>query len=104
MEEVHITILYRTRRQDTFADDIIAFYRDSDKVFGKEEIPRDELMDAYRKIKEAAEDFDSDEIDRVIESLSAYSIPEDESERFEKIRESAEAMDWDALEEALADI
>ena len=46
-------------------------------------------------IKEAVSAFDYDTADAIIEMLKAYSIPEDERERFTLICDSVRALDRD---------
>ncbi|MBR1657395.1 MAG: response regulator [Synergistaceae bacterium] len=76
------------------------FAKDDDK----EEITSERLHEAYEAIKEFTEMFDSDSIDGIMDMLRGYKIPENESERFNKIAMCADAADWSGLEEALKDI
>ena len=77
-----------------------------EKVFGKNdepdmslpEISVEDLREMYSLIKGFAEDFDLDNIDRLIEETKNYRIPEAERERFEKIKECVTNADWGTLE------
>ncbi|MBQ9419666.1 MAG: response regulator, partial [Synergistaceae bacterium] len=64
------------------------------KVFGAEEedtskpeIPVADLHEMYSLIKGFAADFDLDNIDRMMEEVKNFRIPEAERDRFEKIKE-----------------
>ncbi|MBQ9574599.1 MAG: response regulator, partial [Synergistaceae bacterium] len=94
-----------------FTPDLLANYRNCrDKLAvryakdeDREEISVERLHEAYGAIKEFAEMFDSDSIDGIMEMLRNYKIPDNESERFNKIAMCADAADWGGLEEALKD-
>ncbi len=66
-----------------------------------EMITPEKLHEAYEALKEFASMFDSDSIDGIIAMLRDYRIPENESERFNKIAQCADGADWSGLEEAL---
>ena len=53
------------------------------------------LAEGYMAIKETVSAFDYDTADAIIEMLKAYSIPEDERERFTLICDSVRALDRD---------
>lgn len=76
------------------------YHEDEDKP----EISAEGLHEAYEAIREFTAMFDSDSIDGVMDMLRGYKIPENESERFNKIATCADAADWGGLEEALKDI
>ncbi|MBR0093709.1 MAG: response regulator [Synergistaceae bacterium] len=79
------------------------------KVFGSNdepdmslpEISKADLHEMYSLIKGFAEDFDLDNIDRMIDEAKNFRIPEDERERFEKIKECVTNADWGTLEQLL---
>ncbi len=70
----------------------------------KELISPERLHEAYEAVKEFAAMFDSDSIDGIMDMLRGYRMPDNESERFERIAMCADAADWSGLEEALKDI
>ena len=81
-----------------------------EKVFGKNEpdmslpeISPSELKELYSMIKSFAEDFDLDNIDKMMEETKNYRIPESEREKFEKVKECVTNADWATLEEVLSD-
>ena len=51
----------------------------------------------YEEIKAAAQDFDSDTLDTVFQEMDDYTIPDEEAERFEEMRERAEMFDYDGI-------
>ena len=67
-------------------------------------ITPENLREAYEAIKEFAASFDSDSIDGIIAALRNYKIPDNESERFNKIALCADSADWNGLNSALQDI
>ncbi|MBR1438296.1 MAG: response regulator [Synergistaceae bacterium] len=77
------------------------------KVFGSgkdeslPEIPVEDLHEMYSLIKGFANDFDLDNIDRLMEEAKNYRIPESERDKFAKIKESVTNADWGTLEDLL---
>ena len=69
-----------------------------------EVIDVEKLHEAYEAIKEFASMFDSDSIDGIMAMLREYKIPDNESERFNKIAMCADSADWGGLDEALKNI
>lgn len=69
-----------------------------------EEISPSQLHEAYEAIKEFTSMFDSDSIDGIMAMLREYRIPDNETERFNRIAQCADSADWGGLEEALKDI
>ena len=64
-------------------------------------IDPDELKELYSKLKTAVREFDSVEIDAIVEKISGYSLPEDEAKRFKAICERADDYDYDGILTAL---
>jgi CheY-like chemotaxis protein len=64
-------------------------------------IDAENLADAYEALQAAAANFDYDEANFIIESLSDYKIPADEVEKFTKIKAAVLKPDWVALNELL---
>ena len=97
---------------DDLTPELLSSYRKCQSVLAplyavddsKELISPERLHEAYEAVKEFAAMFDSDSIDGIMDMLRAYRMPENESERFERIAMCADAADWSGLEEALKDI
>ncbi|MBR5420096.1 MAG: DegV family EDD domain-containing protein [Lachnospiraceae bacterium] len=73
------------------------------KEAGDEKPLADEyLMESiYEGLKEAADAMDCDMVEAILKEIEGYAIPDPEAERFSKVREKAEALDYDGLKEAL---
>ena len=67
------------------------------------EIDRGALAEAYAAIREMAAVFDYDSIQFILSELAKSRVPEDESQRYEKIVEAAKKPDWDALKKIFAE-
>ncbi|MBQ3797887.1 MAG: response regulator [Butyrivibrio sp.] len=68
------------------------------------EIDEEELMSAFRDMKELLQAYDFDTADGIMNMLSDYRIPKAHRNRFDKIRQLMAAVDRDALLEVLEDI
>ena len=67
----------------------------------REEILPEQLAEAYDGIREAAEAFDFDTADAIMEMLKEYRIPEAEAERYEQVDAAVTRLDRDQLMELL---
>ncbi len=67
----------------------------------REEILPEQLAEAYDGIREAAEAFDFDTADAIMEMLKEYRIPETEAERYEQVDAAVTGLDRDQLMELL---
>ncbi|MBR1761550.1 MAG: response regulator [Schwartzia sp.] len=67
------------------------------------EIDRGALREAYAAIREMAAVFDYDSVQFILSELAKSRVPDDESERYEKIVEAAKKPDWDALQKIFAE-
>lgn len=61
------------------------------------EIDIDSLHEAFMGIREYTEAFDFDSVDSIIDTLDGYRMPDEESERYERIRDMAMKLDHDGL-------
>lgn len=59
----------------------------------KEEISREDFLQALSNIKECVQAFDFSTADQIISMLDSYRIPEAEEERYQKIKEKLSAVD-----------
>ncbi len=64
-------------------------------------IEADKLEDAYAAIAEFVQAFDWDSIDFIIESLSAYRMPEEEKERFARLKAAAANLEAEEVRNIL---
>ena len=67
----------------------------------REEISHDMLYDVYTGIRELAEAFDFDSAEDMLNSLDDYKLPDDEAERFEKVKKLVKGLERDKLLELL---
>lgn len=77
-------------------------YKDNLKVVdnndeGKEEIPTENLISAFKDLKELVEAYDYDTADSIMHMLDEYSIPADYKEKYKKVKELMGAVDRDGL-------
>ncbi len=70
----------------------------------KPEIPLDELKGAYKDMRELAEAYNYDAIEYILDMLKEYSIPMEEKENYNKIKQYVMAVDRDGLLELLESI
>ena len=93
--------------------DLLSQYRGYKEVlapiFGKNEddsslpeISLDDLHEMYGLIKGFAQDFDLDSIDKMLEEVKGFRIPDTEKEKFAKIKDCVTAADWSTLEQLLS--
>lgn len=75
---------------------------DGDAGTDKPEIPKEELMEAYSRIKECAEDCDDTGIEDAMEALVKYALPEAETEKVTAINTALENFDFDGIVELLS--
>ena len=58
----------------------------------------EELKEFYDAVREVAQGFDLDAIDAMIEEAEHYRLPEEEAERFRRLKSAVLAADWSAIE------
>ncbi len=78
-------------------------------IFGKNEddsalpeISVNDLNEMYSLIRGFASSFDIDSIDRMLEGVKGFRIPEAEKDKFDKIKDCVTAADWSTLEQLLS--
>lgn len=69
----------------------------------KEEVPEEELRDAYHALCEVAEQMDYDSVEMILEEMDAYCLPEEDRKRFEEMSRRLKLLDWDGIEEILGE-
>ncbi len=60
-------------------------------------IDEDSLAEAIEAMKDAAANFDIDSLEFILESLEDYQLPENEFERYKKIKSAVEKLDWESI-------
>ncbi|MCR4617159.1 MAG: response regulator [Lachnospiraceae bacterium] len=99
------------KKIDELTPELLTLYRSYKDVFSplyeKEEeqdlplIDTGELKGGYEALKEAVSAFDFDTADAIIGMLKAYSIPDEEKDRFSKLCDYVTALDRDKILELL---
>jgi hypothetical protein len=54
-------------------------------------------------MKDAAANFDIDTIEFVLQSLEEYSLPQNEIERYKKLKIAVSKLDWDSIQSLVKD-
>ena len=71
---------------------------------GKPEADHYLMESIYQGLLEAAEAMDCDMIEGIMQEISEYGIPADEKERFARVREKADMLDYEGIREAIGNI
>lgn len=66
-------------------------------------MPLEKLNEAYDALREIAGSFDYDSVLFVMDSLNGYRIPEEERERFGKLKKAVAKPDWDMIKQVLSE-
>ncbi|MBR5116055.1 MAG: response regulator, partial [Lachnospiraceae bacterium] len=74
---------------------------ESDTDQNKQEITAEELAEAYARIRGFAEDCDNDGIEKTLEMLAEYVLPDAEKEKVNAINTALEDFDFDGIAELL---
>jgi len=65
------------------------------------DIPQDVLEDAYGGLLEFAENMDYELVKMVLDSVEEYRLPQEDRDRFDKIKTYLSQLDWDRIMEIL---
>ena len=85
----------------SFAKKLSPLIKRSDDDADKPLIGDDELAEALEALREMSASFDYDSVIFVLESLDEYRLPDDQLERFKRIRSAVSKLDWEAVQAAL---
>ena len=69
----------------------------------KPPIEEENLAEAFETMKDAAANFDIDTIEFVLQSLEEYSLPQNEIERYKKLKIAVSKLDWDSIQSLVKD-
>ncbi len=83
-------------------EELDPLYEDSSGADGKDadnRPPADAAImeGVYEGLSEAAQAMDCDMVEDILKEMEGYVIPDEEKERFEKIREKADRLDYDGM-------
>ena len=68
---------------------------------GKEEIPEEELKDAYSALKDLVASMDYDGVEMVVSQVEEYKLPEDDRKLFDALKAALKKFDWDEMEKLI---
>ncbi len=66
---------------------------------GKEEIPPEELEDAYGALREVIPQMDYDSVEMILDDLKQYKLPKKDTEKMVQLAKILKTLDWEAMEE-----
>ena len=78
--------------------DILSRLSEGESDEGKEEIPADELADAYEALKEVIPQMDYDSVEMIIGQLKEYKLPEEDAAKIAELEKMLRAFEWDDME------
>lgn len=101
---------YIGEHHEAFIREVLQLKQHLSKLFGETEEALDKpeaqaelLAEAYRELKEAAEDFDSDLIERILDRMSEYSIPKDQEGLWKDLKAASQQFDYFGITSLLSD-
>ncbi|MBR4175417.1 MAG: response regulator [Lachnospiraceae bacterium] len=72
--------------------------QDDDKM---EEIPADELAEAYEALKEVIPQMDYEAVEMIVKQVEGYRLPYKDKEFFDRLDALLKKVDWDKMEELI---
>jgi len=88
--------LYRS-----YADKLKPLIKVEENNSDKPLIDADELAEAFEAMKDFAKSFDYDSMQFIFQSLEEYNLPGNEIERYKKIKDATNKLDWEKVIELL---
>ena len=73
-----------------------------DEDDGKEEIPAEELQDAYTALKEVIPMMDYDSVEMILDQLKEYRLPKEDGEKMAELGRMLKVLDWDGMEQLIS--
>ncbi|MBQ1880498.1 MAG: Hpt domain-containing protein, partial [Lachnospiraceae bacterium] len=73
-----------------------------DEDEGKEEIPAEELQDAYTALKEVIPMMDYDSVEMILDQLKEYRLPKEDGEKMAELGRMLKVLDWDGMEQLIS--
>ncbi len=87
---------------ERLGQDLAAYFEEAEVDEEDDERPEigsSELKEALEAINMMADSFDYDGIKEVLDSLKGYKIPEEEKDRYTRLQEAVEDVDWEKIKE-----
>ncbi len=99
---------------DIYTDELLTSYADlkqklsgiskgdsSEDASEKEEIPEEELRDAYSALKDVIPQMDYDSVEMILGQLSEYRLPDKDKEVVKELSDLLRSFDWGKMEELI---
>ena len=86
----------------SYSEKLAPLFGISAKTKNLPEIKKQTLEEAYSALKEVVSVFDFDSADSIIAELENYSVPQEESEKFEKLKKAVQSVDQTAVMKLLS--
>ena len=85
----------------TYSEKLAPLIKVEDTNSDKPLIDEATLSEAYGAMKEVAQNFDYDSMIFIFQSLEDYRLPENEIERYKKIKDATDKFEWEKVNELL---
>ena len=72
-----------------------------DEASDKEDIPEDELKDAYEALKEMIPQMDYDAVEMILDQLKEYNLPKEDKDKMAELSKMLKVFDWEGMEALL---
>ncbi|MCR5688304.1 MAG: response regulator [Lachnospiraceae bacterium] len=63
----------------------------------KEDIPEDELKDAYSALRELIPQMDYDSVEMIVDNLKQYNLPKEDKQKIDSLEKMMKTLDWDSM-------
>ena len=84
-----------------FMEKLSPLFEHEEENTNKPPIDESSLEEALEAMKDAAANFDDDSLTFVLNELAEYKLPPNEQERYEKIKDALEKVDWETVNKLL---
>ena len=68
----------------------------------RENIPEEELNDAYEALREVIPQMDYDSVEMIIQQLEGYRLPEEDETRIKELKALLKTFDWEKMEDLIS--
>ncbi len=82
----------------SFKDKLSRLEEEESSDEGKEPIPEEELEGAYEALREFVPQMDYDSVEMILDQLSEYKLPEEDSKKLSEMKKLLKLFEWDKIE------
>ncbi|MDC7293385.1 response regulator [Butyrivibrio sp. DSM 10294] len=75
--------------------------QEPDNADDKEDIPPEELADAYSALKDVVPQMDYDAVEFILNHLKEYRLPKEDEEKVAELTQKLKVFDWEGMEELI---